>query len=196
MNDRDQEDRDELDREAVQAVLAGRVDAFEGLVRRWQGPIVELAYRFTRDRMRAEDLAQEAFVKVYRSLARWRGEGRFSTWLFAVAANVCRSRLRRKALPTVPLEALGEVAGWRLEEGDLEQRERAGFVRDAVRSLPAKYRDAVVLFYFHEMSLERAAATLGLPEGTVKSHLFRGRKLLQRHLAVLLGGEDEEEVVA
>ena len=172
-------------------MLAGDVGAFEALVRRWQGPVTELAHRFCRDRARAEDLAQEAFVKVYRSLAQWRGEGRFSTWLFAVATNVCRSRLRRKALPTVPLEALGEVAGWRLEEGDLEERERARFVRDAVRSLPERYRDAVVLFYFHEMDLRSAAASLGLPEGTVKSHLFRGRKLLEQHLAVLLGGEEE-----
>lgn len=184
------EDRDELDRRSVQAVLAGRSDAFEDIVRHWQGPIVELAYRFTRDRSLGEDLAQEAFVKVFRSLAQWRGEGRFSTWLFAVAANVCRSRLRKKALPTVPLEALAEVAGWRREEGDLEERERAAFVRDAVRSLPARYRDAVVLFYFHEMDVRRAAASLGLPEGTVKSHLHRGRKLLEDCLGELLGEEE------
>lgn len=190
MRERRHED-DELDRAAVEAVLAGETDAFERLVRRWQAPMVELAYRFCRDRGRAEDLAQEAFVKVYHSLAQWRGEGRFSSWLFAVATNVCRSRLRRKALPTVPLEALGEVAGWRVEEGDLEERERARFVRDAVRSLPEKYRDAVVLFYFHDMDLSESAASLGLPEGTVKSHLFRGRKLLERHLGVLLGGEEE-----
>ncbi|MEZ5332326.1 MAG: sigma-70 family RNA polymerase sigma factor [Thermoanaerobaculia bacterium] len=193
MSGSEAEDRDELDRSSVDAVLAGRTEAFEGVVHRWQGPMIELAYRFTRDRGLAEDLAQEAFVKVFRSLRQWRGDGRFSTWLFAVATNVCRSRLRKKNLPTVPLEALEEVAGWRREVGDLEARERAAFVRDAVRSLPSRYRDAVVLFYFHDMDLRRAAESLGLPEGTVKSHLHRGRGMLQARLAGLLGERENGE---
>lgn len=197
MSESDHEPRDELDRRAVAAVLGGRVEPFAEIVSRWQGPMIDLAYRYCRDRGRAEDLAQEIFVKIYRSLGQWRGEGRFSTWLFAVAANVCRSRLRRKRLPTVPLEALEEVAQWRVEEGDLEERERARFVRDAVRSLPDKYRDAVVLFYFHGMDVEETAASLGRAAGTVKSHLFRGRRLLEQHLGVLLGEDEadgEEEV--
>lgn len=185
----------ELDAAAVRRVLDGHDEAFEGIVERWQGPLVNLAFRFCRNAAWAEELAQEAFVRAYRSLGRWRGDAAFSTWLIALATNVCRSGLRRKRLPSVPLDALSDVADWRTEEGDLERRERETFVREAVKALPPKYRDAVVLYYFHEMSLEQAASSLGLPQGTVKSQLFRARKLLEKHLGSLLGspGESEEE---
>ena len=74
------------DREDVETVLGGDVSAFERLVLRWQTPLINLAYRFCRDRGRAEDLAQEAFLRVYRGLHTWRRDAAFSTWLFAVAS--------------------------------------------------------------------------------------------------------------
>ena len=97
---------DEVDAERV---LAGDVSAFEGIVRRWQGPLVNLAYRFCRDRVRAEDMAQEAFLRVYRGLRQWRKDAAFSTWLFAVATNLYRSELRRLPVRTVSIEDLAEV---------------------------------------------------------------------------------------
>lgn len=185
----------ELDEADVRRVLEGQDEAFEGLVRRWQGPLINLAFRFCRNSAWAEELAQEAFVKAYRSLGQWRGEAAFSTWLIALATNVYRSRLRKKRLPAVPLEAIADLADWRAEEGDLESKERETLVREAVKGLPPKYRDAVVLFYFHEMDLRQAALSLGLAEGTVKSHLFRARRLLEKHLGKLLGqaARTEEE---
>lgn len=184
----------EQDSSDVQRVIRGDVDAFEGIVHRWQGPLINLAYRFSNDRAVAEEMAQEAFLKAFRSLKQWRGEGLFSTWLFAVATNVYRSQLRRKSLPRAPLEALEAVAGTRAEQHALEECERSRLVRDAVRGLPPKYRDAITLFYFHEMNLGQAALSLGLPEGTVKSHLHRARKLLEKHLGRILaepgGGEE------
>src|SRR5262245_30715691 len=83
------------DQEDVEKVLDGDISAFEGIVRRWQGPLVNLAYRFCHDRGRAEEIAQEAFLRAYRGLDKWRKEASFSTWLFAVAANLYRSELRR-----------------------------------------------------------------------------------------------------
>ena len=80
---------------SVERVLAGDAAAFEGIVRRWQGPLVNMAWRYCRDRARAEELAQEAFVRAWRGLGHWRRESSFSTWLFAVAANVFRSDLKR-----------------------------------------------------------------------------------------------------
>lgn len=148
--------------------------------------MLELAFRFCHDRAIAEEMAQEAFLKVYRNLKQWRGEGRFSTWLFAVATNLYRSRLRKKRLPKVPLATVAEFASRRLEEREIEERERARLVRRAVHSLPVKYRDAVTLYYFHEMDLRQAARSLGLSEGTVKSQLHRARKLLEGHLGPLL----------
>lgn len=89
------------DQAAVERVLAGDASAFEAIVRRWQGPLVNLAYRFCWDRGRAEEMAQEAFLRVYRSLEKWRGEGAFSTWLFAVATNLYCTELRRIVLALV-----------------------------------------------------------------------------------------------
>lgn len=187
---------DQKAREAVTAVLGGDVDAFEWIVRRWQGPLIDLAYRFCRRPALAEELAQEAFTRAFRRLAQWRGDAAFSTWLFAVAANVYRSRLRKKKLPTIPLESLEEVSSWRADEEDLEEAERAEIVREAVLALPVKYRDAVVLYYFHEMSVDAAARSLGVAEGTLKSQLFRGRKMLESRLGPVLRTDDDEEEAA
>src|SRR5438046_9967195 len=95
----------------VEKVLAGDVSAFERIVRRWQGPLVNLAYRFCRDRGRAEEMAQEAFLKAYRSLDRWRRESTFSTWLFALATNLYCSELRRIPVQTFSLDRLAEPTG-------------------------------------------------------------------------------------
>ncbi len=178
-------DQDRRDR---QRVLDGDVEAFRGIVERWQGPLVNLAYRFCGDPSLAEELAQEAFLQAYRKLGGWRGEGALSTWLFAVATNVYRSKLRRRRLPTVPLDALAGAAVAAAGDEPLEAREERRLVRAAVRRLPGRYREAILLFYFLELDLREAAAVLGLPEGTLKSHLHRGRKLLEKRLARLLGG--------
>jgi RNA polymerase sigma-70 factor (ECF subfamily) len=174
------DDTDLLD---VRRVLAGDLDGFEGIVRRWQGPLVNLAYRFVRDRGRAEEMAQEAFLKAFRQLARFRGDAAFSTWLFAVALNVYRSALRRRAVPSVPLAAVAEmVSGERPLERALEEGEREELVRRAVGALPRRYRDALTVFYFQDMDLAETARILAVPEGTVKAWLHRGRKMLAREL--------------
>lgn len=182
----------------MQRVLDGDVDAFEGIVQRWQGPLIQLAYRFSRDREVAEELAQEALVKLFRNLHRWRSGGRFSTWMFAVALNVYRSWARKKRPLFDPLDKVGAlvetwqgagVQGTAGRPGDapgaaaaLLQREESELVRRAVLALPEKYRDAILVFYFQEEDLQTTAEVLGRPVGTVKAHLFRGRKLLEKRL--------------
>src|SRR5579863_287256 len=100
----------DLDLVAVDRVLAGDLAAFEGIVRRWQGPLVNMAWRYCRDRSRAEELAQEAFVRAWRGLATWRKESSFSTWLFALAANVYRNELKRFPTVTLAMEDIAEPA--------------------------------------------------------------------------------------
>ena len=169
------------DLEDVERVLAGDTAAFEGIVRRWQRPLVNLAYRFCRDRGRAEDLAQDAFLRAYRGLRQWRRESAFSTWLFALATNVYRSDVRRIPPALVPLDAAPEPGGLPpAPASDGADRDRA--IRRAVDTLPAKYREALVLFYFQEMDIAAAAASLGLPQGTLKARLSRARALLRRKL--------------
>lgn len=174
------------DQADAERVLAGEVTAFEGIVRRWQGPLVNLAYRFCRDRGRAEEMAQEAFLRAYRALGQWRKEGAFSTWLFALATNVYRSEIRRIPIRTVSLEDIAEPTDARAADGGLEDQERDRVVRRAVFALPPKYRETLILFYFHDMDVAAAARSLGLPDGTVKARLSRGRKLLRDKLPQLL----------
>jgi len=94
------------DQADVEQVLAGHIDVFESIVRRWQSPLINLAYRFCRDRGRAEELAQEAFLRAYRALGQWRKDAAFSTWLFALATNLYRSELRRIPPATVSLDKI------------------------------------------------------------------------------------------
>ena len=170
----------------VERVLAGDVSSFEGIVRRWQGPLVNMAYRFCNDRGRAEEMAQEAFLRVFRSLASWRRDAAFSTWLFAVAANLYRSELKRIPAGNVALDDVAELMDRRSHLADFEEHQRDRLIRKAVMALPAKYRDAVILYYFHEMDVPSASKTLGLPEGTVKARLFRGREILRTKLPQLM----------
>ena len=177
--------RTDADRSDVDRVLAGETAAFEGIVRRWQGPLVTLAYRFCRHPARAEELAQEAFVRAFRSLGRWRGDAAFSTWLFAIALNVCRSDLRRSRPPEVPIEEL-QVPASDAPGDETERRERDEIVRRAVKTLPSRYRDAVVLYYFCETDVIQAAAVLGIPTGTCKARLHRARALLKQRLSRMM----------
>jgi len=171
------------DEAAVQQVLAGDTSAFEGLVRRWQGPLVNLAYRFCHDRGRAEEMAQEAFLRAYRSLSHWRREAAFSTWLFALATNLYCSELRCIPARLVTLDDVAEPRDPRAIDGGLEQEDQDRAVRRAVHALPAKYREAVTLFYFHGMDIAAASRSLSLPEGTVKARLSRGRAILRGKLS-------------
>ena len=170
----------DLDLVAVDRVLAGDLAAFEGIVRRWQGPLVNMAWRYCRDRARAEELAQEAFVRAWRGLGQWRRESSFSTWLFALAANVFRNDLKRIPVVNLPIEEIVEPAQPPDQQSKLEESSRNEVVRAAVLALPRRYREPVVLFYFHEKDVAVTSRTLGLPEGTVKARLSRARELLRR----------------
>lgn len=174
------------DQADVERVLAGDTSAFAGIVQRWQGPLVNLAYRFCRDRGRAEEMAQEAFLRAYRGLAKWRRDAAFSTWLFALATNLYRTELRRIPACTVSFEDASEPQDVRGDgqamQRRLEDQERDRAVRRAVDALPSKYREALLVFYFQEMDVAAAARSLGVAEGTVKARLSRGRTLLRRKL--------------
>jgi len=171
----------------VERVLAGEVCAFEGIVRRWQGPLINMAWRYCRDRGRAEELAQEAFLRAWRGLAGWRREGSFSTWLFALAANVYRSELKRFPAQNAGLHEIAEPSAAATQHGSVAAALTAESVRRAVLALPHRYREPLVLFYFHEMDVTAAACTMGLPEGTLKARLARGRTLLRRRFPHLEG---------
>jgi len=176
------------DHAAVQRVLAGDVAAFNGIVHRWQGRLVTLAWRFCRDRTMAEDMAQEAFVKAFRALRTFRGDSAFSTWLTAIAMNTYRSCLRDRPPVAATLDAARAVGQGADPFIGLQDQERAAVVRRAVLALPEKYREPLVLYYFQEMDLVATARVLGIPEGTVKARLSRARDLLRQRAAARLAG--------
>jgi RNA polymerase sigma-70 factor (ECF subfamily) len=179
------------DQADVARVLAGEAAAFEGIVRRWQGPLVNMAWRYCRDRSRAEEMAQEAFIRAWRGLANWRREGSFSTWLFALAANVYRTELKRFPTETLPLDEAPEPAGAASQHCELATKLSNEAIKRAVLALPPRYREPVVLFYFQEMDVAAAARTLGMPEGTLKARLSRARALLRHRFPHLEPTEEK-----
>lgn len=155
-------------------------------MRRWQSPLINLAFRFFQDRGRAEEMAQEAFLRAFRALDRWRKDAACSTWLFALATNLFRSELKRIPAGAVSLDDVADPRATHASLGRLEDEDRDRAVRRMVLALPPKYRDALILFYFHDMDIPAAARSLGLPEGTVKARLSRGREILRGKLPRLL----------
>ena len=168
----------------VAAVLGGDRDAFRVLVDRESAAVVRACHRVLGDLAEAEDVAQEAFVTAYRSLATWRGDGPFGAWLARIAVRLAiRQAARRKSVAWAR-PALGEdhdnrlhalPAGRRSDPEGLALRgERQRSVRDAVARLDEPYREVVALRFFAERSLDEIATITGRPLGTVKTHLHRG----------------------
>ena len=125
------------DQADVEKVLAGNPAGFEGIVRRWQGPLVNLAYRFCHDRGRAEEMAQEAFLRAYRGLAGWRRQSAFSTWLFALATNLYCSEMRRLPVNSVSLDIVdlkgSTTSRWRTRRRRSGSRSSARGLRSSVK---------------------------------------------------------------
>ena len=180
------------DRADVARVIEGDVSAFEGIVRRWQMRLIDLAFRFCYDRSLAEEMAQDAFVRAFRALKKWRADSTFSTWLHAVALNTYRSTCRRLPPVAIPLGTDGLSGALPDVAIGVETTSRERAIRRAVLTLPWIYREAVVLYYFHDQAVEAAATTIGVPAGTVKARLSRARAILREKLPVLLGEPELE----
>jgi len=151
-------------------------EAFEGLLDRYQNKVYRLAFSFTRDRSRAEELTQDAFLKIWRALPRFDGRASFSTWLYTVARNTCVSALRYDARRRMQvLDETHEPAARSLEGG---ARTNASGVWGLVDRLPEAQRRVITLFYVEDRSVCEVGRLLDMPEGTVKSHLHRARRAL------------------
>jgi len=171
------------DLEVVRAVLDGDRDAFRILVDRESTAVVRACYRVLGDLHEAEDVAQEAFVSAYRSLASWRGEGPFGAWLSRIAVRLAvRQASRRRAVSWVrplgavdvdPAASIPAAARTQPEQVAL-RAESLSATRRALAGLDEPYREVVALRFFGERSLEEIATITGRPLGTVKTHLRRG----------------------
>ena len=178
----------EQEAQIVRRVLQGDVNAFEKLVTEYEKAVYAIALRMTGNAEDAADMTQETFIKAYNSLQSFRGESKFSVWLYRIASNVCLDFLRsRSRKPTVSLSVEDDEG----EETELdiadesqspEQLLERGLTRDAVRrgleALPPDYRQILLLREIQGLSYEEIADTLSIEVGTVKSRIFRARKRL------------------
>jgi RNA polymerase sigma-70 factor (ECF subfamily) len=175
------------DGELVKTAIAGREASFEELVRRYQRPIAAYVYRMVGDYDSALDLTQEVFIKVYNSLARYRSEFKFSTWIYKIAHNAAIDHLRRYAVRGQAVTSGFDierrdtpVEGRRLTpEQESERKERRSEVEMVVEMLPRAYRELIVLRHSHDLSYDEIAEVTALPLGTVKNRLFRAREAMR-----------------
>jgi RNA polymerase sigma-70 factor (ECF subfamily) len=168
------------ERELVERCRAGDERAFEELVDRYKDLVFALIARALQDRSRAEDLAQDVFLRIHRGLPYFRGEARLSTWIYRIVANVCLQDHGR-APGGVSLDdgTPATQAASDRQFGDLELRDR---LEKAIARLPANYRLLIAAHYLQGVQYEELADALQLPLGTVKTQLYRAKRQLRRML--------------
>lgn len=191
--------RRECDEELMERCAAGSHEAFQCLVERYRGRLMNVVGRFINDRDRAEDIVQEVFLRVFRSRRSYKRQGRFSTWIFTIAVNLAKNEIRRKVRRKgeVSLDALQEAIGPTVATSDpspgaedrLGTEEIRATVTEAIAKLPVKYREAVVLRDIEGLAYEEIASILRIPGGTVRSRINRGRLMLKDYLTPFLSRE-------
>jgi len=170
------------DEALVEAFQGGDLAAFDLLLLRWQRPIQGTIYRILGTEEDARDLCQETFLKAFRALKAFKGEARFSSWLYQIAVNLCRDRMRRRRGRTfISLDALGEDSGpvetASPDPGPMELLEQGflrGVVRGALEALPEDERVVIVLKEYQDLTFLEIAQILEVPLSTVKTRLYRG----------------------
>lgn len=197
------EKTEEFDSDAylVARALEGELPSFEKLVSRYQNRIVGYSARMLNDQDEAEDVAQEVFIKAYRSLHTFRGDASFSTWIYRIATNLCIDRLRsRKRRPQQayslddPLDKEEDSGGRDIADysaepnREVEREELRRRVRQVMAEMPEKMRTILVMCDMQGMSYEEIAKVLDCPIGTVKSRLFHARADLGRRLRPYIAG--------
>jgi RNA polymerase sigma-70 factor (ECF subfamily) len=172
------------DGDLVAMTLQGNSEAFATLVERYDRAVYHLSYRMLHNVEDARDATQEAFFKAFRSLRTFRAGAKFSTWIFAISYHACCDRLaRRKHDASDELPDRADPA--RGPEQQAIALDEASRLRRAIDALPEKYRAVVTLFHLQGRQYEEIASVLGLPLGTVKTHLFRAKEQLRRLLDVM-----------
>jgi RNA polymerase sigma-70 factor, ECF subfamily len=175
------------DSEIISRVLRGEQTQFAQLVDRYRNYVFTLVLRFTDNREDAEEVAQDIFVKAYRSLADFRGESKFSTWLYTIVRTSCITFLRRRKLETVSMDNERSAVEWQDKESELkanliEQKSRHGMLNAAIRLLGKDDQQVITLFYQGDQHLEEIGKIMGLDPNTVKVKLHRARQRLKEKM--------------
>jgi RNA polymerase sigma factor (sigma-70 family) len=180
----------------VAHILDGDAGAFERLIDRYQALVVHIVYRMITSKEDREDICQEVFMKIYRSLAGFRFESKLSTWISRVAYNTCMNHLDKKRELLLgefrpDLETLDDLSGHTTRPDETaEASETSSRLRSEIACLPVAYRTILTLYHLEQMSYKEIGEITDMPEGTVKSHLFRARKQLRAGLVAKCRKED------
>ncbi len=188
----------QVDQMLVERVQKGDKAAFDLLIRKYQHRIVSLVSRYVADPSEAQDVAQEAFIKAYRALGKFRGDSAFYTWLYRIAINTAKNWLvaRNRRPPSSDIDAVdaeqydidSRLKERGTPENELLREEIEKTVYDAIAALPDDLRTAIMLREIDGMSYEEIATTMECPIGTVRSRIFRAREAIDEKLKPLLDG--------
>jgi RNA polymerase sigma-70 factor (ECF subfamily) len=176
------------DSQIIERTLRGEPDAFSMLVRRWERQIYGLTLRMLGHDDEAKDATQETFLSAYRNLGKFRGEAKFSSWIYRIALNVCNTRLRNRTRGVVSLEEHQESSGCEVaaeidDLGSVIQREQvARLVRRALQALPAEMRQVIIMKEYDGLKFSEIAEILGIPVSTVKTRMYTGLVELRKRL--------------
>ena len=189
------------DEELVARSRGGDVESFNELILRWERPIYALAYRVIGREDDARDVCQEAFLRAFRALPGFKGQSKFSSWLYRITLNLCRDWIRRQRrnptsqLPedTDPGELMADAGPVESIEDLAARRELSAVVEDAMALLPGEQRTVIILKEYHGMTFQEIADLQGCPLSTVKTRLYQGLSVLRRHLQ--RNGHMEPELV-
>ena len=186
-------DTDNLETRLARRAKTGDRGAFEDLVQMYNDKIYRLCYRMLGNRQEAEDVVQETFLRVFRNLDRYDETMKFSTWIYRIATNLCIDLLRKRKNEF----SLDETSSAENETNNFHGiladdepspenmallSETQSNVRNAIESLPKKYKTVVILKYLHDMSLQEISEVLDLPVSTVKTRVHRGREYLRKKI--------------
>jgi RNA polymerase sigma-70 factor (ECF subfamily) len=168
----------------VSQIVSGQKDLFRLLIRRYERSVYGMGVSFFRNKEDASDFTQEVFLKVYRSLSRFEGRSRFSTWLYKIAYNTAVNGVnRKKEYQSLAEEGAAElVSNAETPEKILLRQAARQAVVEALEYLPERYRVCVDMFFFYDRSYQEIEAITGFPVNTIKSHGFRAKKLLREKL--------------
>jgi len=170
------------DYDLIRAVGAGDIPAFEMLIERYRGPVLNFIFKYTGDRFGAEDIAQEVFLRVYRAASEFEPRGKVSTWIFKIAYNLSVNEIVQRSR-FCPMTEIDDRGLEQAEPNDAARKELQQEVMDAIGQLPEKQRAALLLRVNEELSYAEIGAVLSTSISSVESLLFRARENLRKMLA-------------
>lgn len=170
------------DNQLIEAIINGDTKAYGQLVHRYKDLVYTLALRMLKHREEAEEVAQDAFIKVYKSLNKFKGDSKFSTWIYKITYNTCLDRLKKNKKHFNDV-AIDEYTEHKLETIDnalehMIKEEKSALIKRCIDKLPSESSYLLTLFYFEELSLDEMSDVIGIAANTIKVKLFRARKKL------------------